>query len=71
MAGYDKKVVRDHVPGWVYLMGFPMVNGYYYKIGLSRQPFQRLNKLKQEEWTLGCVIIAAASAAGFETRSRS
>lgn len=60
MSGYDKYMVRDHAPGWVYLFGFPMVNECFYKIGLSRKPFQRLNQLKKEEWCVGCVTVAAA-----------
>lgn len=60
MAGYDAYMVRDHVPGWVYLFGFPMVNECFYKIGLSRKPFQRLNQLQKEEWCFGCVTVAAA-----------
>lgn len=63
MAGYDKRMERDHSPGWVYLITFPMVGGVgglFCKIGLSRQPFKRLNQLKNEEWATGCAIIAAA-----------
>lgn len=59
MAGYDKKMERDHAPGWIYLLHFPLVEGAFFKIGLSRQPFKRLNQLKKESWTFGCVIMAA------------
>lgn len=60
MAGYDNKMVRDHAPGWVYLLHFPLIEVPFYKIGLSRQPFARLNQLRKEPWTFGCVVIAAA-----------
>lgn len=58
MAGYDKKMVRDHAPGWVYLFHFPMEwQALVYKIGLSRNPFKRLSQLKAE-W-FGCIVVAA------------